>query len=113
MGIKAIDPSIPSFIYTDNGTKLLLCYYIGLLPFMRIHHDVLAIPYMTRDYLKMKLHEAREKSRLLYLYILMITIGNMTINPMIEHLNKRGLFTNYWVINDEDEMEKIMKNTTV
>lgn len=74
---------------------------------MRIHHDVLAVPYMTRDYLKMKLFEAREKSSLLYMYIGLIILANKTINPMIEHLNKRGLLTNYWVVNDEDEMLKV------
>lgn len=27
------------------------------------------------------------------------------------HMNRRGIFTNFWVINEDDEIEHIYKNT--
>ena len=93
--------------------KYLVCYYLGVLPFVHVYHDVLSIPYMTRDYLRMKLIEGREKSWLYYPFIVLTVLSNCSINPMIEHLNKRGVFTNYWVINDDDEMRRVMRTTKV
>ncbi len=94
--------------------RYLLLYYTGLLPFVKIdHHEVFAMPYMTRDYLRMKIIEAKEKSSLYYLFIVITVFANWTNNGMIEHLNKRGLHTNYWVINDDDEIKHVALNTKV
>ena len=59
---------------------------------------------MTRDYLKMKLIEAKTISWNYYPYIVITLIFNYFGEPMIDHLNKRGVFTNYWVINDDDQL---------
>ena len=40
--------------------KVVAAYYLGLLPFIRLPYDVLSIPYVTRDYLFMKIRESRE-----------------------------------------------------
>lgn len=56
----------------------------------------------------MKLIEAKTLTWKYYIYIIGATIGNKITNPMLDHLNKRGVFTNYWVVNDDDEMVKIM-----
>ena len=61
----------------------------------------------------MKLNEAREISPLLYVYIALTFVANRTVDPMIEHLNKRGVFTNYWVINDDDEIRHVLYTTKV
>ena len=71
------------------------------------------MPYMTRDYLRMKLIEAREKTPLYYIFIAVTVIANKTLNGMVEHLNKRKVFTNYWVINDDDEVLHVMRTTKV
>lgn len=68
---------------------------------------------MTRDYLNMKLLEAKTISFKFYPYILVCILANWSMNPMMEHFNKRGIFTNYWVINDDDEIERVIKKTTV
>lgn len=93
--------------------KLLLAYWTGMLPFMRIQNEVFSAPYMTRDYFKMKLIEAREKSSILYFHMMIVILANWSMNPMLDHLNKRGIFTNYWVINDDDEVHKVMRETKV
>mmetsp|Transcript_10621 Transcript_10621/g.7939 ORF Transcript_10621/g.7939 Transcript_10621/m.7939 type:complete len:85 (+) Transcript_10621:727-981(+) len=68
---------------------------------------------MTRQYMKMKLKEAREGDYMKYPYILMILMTNYTCNPLWAHFFKRGIFTNYWVINDEDEMDLVIHSTSV
>ncbi len=68
---------------------------------------------MTRDYLYMKLLEAKDQPLKYYPYIVLCVMANLTINPMIEHLNKRGLFSNYWVVNDDDEIHRIIDKTKV
>ena len=93
--------------------KYLLCYWTGLLPFIHIYHDVCSIPFLTRDYLNMKLLEAKTISWKFYPYLVVCTLANLTMNPMIEHLNKRGIFTNYWVINDDDEIRYLARQTPV
>ena len=98
----------------DALVKYMMCYYSGLLPFLKIdHHEVFAMPYMTRDYMRMKLVEAREKTALYYAFIVITVFANKTLNGMIEHLNKRGKHTNFWVINDDDEVRHLIRNTSV
>lgn len=66
---------------------------------------------MTRDYLRMKLIEGREKSWLYYPFIVVTLLGNYTLNGMISHMNRRGIFTCYWVINDDDEIRHALIHT--
>ena len=103
-----LDPSIPKFMSETAAVRYMLLYYTGLLPFAHIYQDCASFPYMTRDYLRMKLIEAREKSWLYYPFIAMTLIGNYTLNGMLVHMSKRGIFTCYWVINDDDEFRKVL-----
>jgi hypothetical protein len=94
--------------------KYLLLYYTGLLPFIRIdHHEVFALPFMTRDYTRMKMVEAREKTAYFYLFIVVVTLANISVNGMLEHLAKRGKHTSYWVVNDDDEVRQVVRSTPV
>ena len=89
----------------------MFLYLTGLLPFVKIdHHEVAALPYMTRDYLRMKLVEAREKTPFYYLFIVVVVFSNRFLKGMLEHFNRRGMHTNYWVVNDEDEVRRIVRN---
>eukprot|EP00347_Sterkiella_histriomuscorum_P017021 403350958 len=111
--IHEMDPEIPKFISAGNAVKYFGYYLCGLMPFVHVYEDVASLPYMTRDYVNMKLIEAKTISWKYYLYIVGASLINYTLNPMLTHLNKRGVFTNYWVINDDDEILKIMRTTTV
>jgi len=68
---------------------------------------------MTRDYLRMKLIEAKTISWYYYPYIVLTLLFNYCGEPMIDHLNKRGVFTNYWVINDDDQIRRLLKFSKV
>ena len=41
----------------------------------------------------------------------MIILLNKTSDPIMAHLNKRGVLTSYWVINDDDEINKVITST--
>ena len=64
--------------------------------------------------MKLKEREAKStfKDRQFYLgYIGVVTLVNLGINPLLEHLNKRGVFTMYWVLNDDDEVRHVVSKT--
>ena len=61
----------------------------------------------------MKIRESREVSKGFIAYIGLVLFCNLTINPMIEHLNKRGVFTDYWVVNDDDDIKRVITTTKV
>ena len=42
-------------------------------------------------------------------YMLAVTVVNKTIDPLLAHLNKRGVISMYWVINDDDEIQSVLK----
>ena len=114
MEIHALDQTIPKFMSGDAAIKYMLLYMCGLLPFVKIdHHEVAALPYMTRDYLRMKMVEAREISWVFYPFIGVVTFANRYLDGMIKHFNKRGIHTNYWVINDDDEVKNIISTTSI
>ena len=66
------------------------------------------LPFMTKDFIKMKQKErALSKSCgtkvFLTFYIWAMWIFNMGSKPAITHLKARGIFTCYWVINEQHE----------
>jgi hypothetical protein len=61
----------------------------------------------------MKLIDGKEKSKEFYLIIFFVFFANLTCRPMLEHLNKRGVSTNYWVINDDDELLHVIRTSNV
>ena len=80
-------------------------YLAGLLPYMSIQFDSCPIPFMTRDLVKMRLNQENgESTPAALLQVLGVLLVNYTANPILRHLIKRGVFTSYWVINDDDEI---------
>ncbi|CDW73207.1 glycerophosphodiester phosphodiesterase domain-containing protein 1 [Stylonychia lemnae] len=111
--LHKLDQEIPLFIPGENAVKYMTFYFLGLLPFVHIQEDSASFPYMTRDYLNMKIIEAKTITWKLYPYILATMIFNYFCEPMIKHLNQRGVFTNYWVLNDDDEIRRIIRHSNI
>ena len=42
-----------------------------------------------------------------------ILFTNYSADPLFRHLNKRGILTCYWVVNNEDEIKDVIKRTGV
>mmetsp|Transcript_1365 Transcript_1365/g.1787 ORF Transcript_1365/g.1787 Transcript_1365/m.1787 type:complete len:93 (-) Transcript_1365:23-301(-) len=45
------------------------------------------------------------------IFLFFIWLQNQVGNGMIDHLNKRGVLTSYWVVNDDDEVQDVMTQT--
>mmetsp|Transcript_8418 Transcript_8418/g.14091 ORF Transcript_8418/g.14091 Transcript_8418/m.14091 type:complete len:292 (+) Transcript_8418:225-1100(+) len=116
--IRRLNPRLPTFLtYEEFG---LTFFYLlsGLLPFVSLPYDIVPAPYLTHDYMKMKLEERAEATGLIkrtsyLLFLLAISIVNKTANGLFSHLNKRGIVTCYWVLNDDEEIAHVMNATTV
>ena len=89
---------------------------LGLIPYIKFDKEVAAMPYMTRDFIKMKEQEIKLatswKTRwFLTFYIYFVQLANMTLNRTINHLQRRGIFFCYWVINQEGEILHLVKTS--
>ena len=43
-------------------------------------------------------------------YVFAIMVVNKSMDPMFTHLNKRGIVTCYWVLNNDDEILEVANN---
>ena len=116
--IRRLDPAIPTFCDWGEALKIQLYFMLGLLPYVKINCDSMPAPYPTRDLIKMKLRERNDAAGFLNRqffigYIFMVILLNKGSNALLSHLNKRGILTSFWVINDDDEIKKIMRTSTV
>ena len=111
------DPHICTLFGTADIKRLILGFFTGLLPYFAFDRDVAAMPYMTRDYLQMKKAERAkaQKSKWLFLtvYIYLMQVCNMCFNPVLKHLQRRGIFTCYWVLNQEGEFLHVARTSCV
>ena len=41
----------------------------------------------------------------------MIILMEKTSKPIMAHLNRRGVLTSYWVVNDPDEISRVIEST--
>jgi hypothetical protein len=55
----AMDPKLATIFGIKDVIKLMLGYFTGLLPYFHFEREFAALPYMTRDYIKMKYEERR------------------------------------------------------
>lgn len=69
---------IPKFYNYESALKYLLCYWVGLLPFIRFKEDAAPAAFLTRDYLRMKLEEGRDKHKYYYFVAAFVFLANLT-----------------------------------
>lgn len=99
-----MDPKLATMAGAGDIIMLMFGFWTGLLPYMHFEREAFLLPYMTRDFIQMKSNE-REVAPTLFakfflsFYIYMGQFSNMTLNPAIVHLQNRGIYTCYWVIN--------------
>jgi hypothetical protein len=96
--IHAEDSNILTFCNDRKAIKLILSYFFGLLPFVKIDEVALQLPLYTEDFKKWKLSTAENKLKV-HIAFQGLKILNFVIQPMIWHLKKRGIMTFYWVCN--------------
>ena len=98
--------------------RLVIGFFTGLLPYFTFDRDLAAMPYMTRDYIQMKKNNRQKlnsTSKWLFVtvYIYLMQVCNMCFNPVLRHLQRRGIFTCYWVLNTEGEFLHLARTSCV
>ena len=95
----------------------MLLVKIHLLPYVSLRYDVLHSPYVTKDILFIKrkrLASASCGKRFCATFVTSIVrFAIYFSNGMMMHLNKRGIPTNFFVINSEEEVKYICRSTGV
>ena len=75
-------------------------------------------PYLTNVFYNMKMEEYRNTKTLfgkivLLLFILLLYLFRFESYWLFLHMNRRGVLTNYWVINEEKEIEQILNSVQI
>lgn len=55
----AMDPKLATIFGIKDVIKLMVGFCTGLLPYFHFEREFAALPYMTRDYIKMKYEERK------------------------------------------------------
>ena len=96
----------------------MFAYLFGLAPFLKLNWHVASLGFIT----KMNLDDLIEKSHKadtwnkkfdLRAYILVCGALNYFGDGLLENLNKRGIHTCYWVLNDNEEILKLRNRSNV
>ena len=103
--------------WTD-ATMTMVYFFTGLLPYVTIPYESFSAAYLTKDFLGMKLRDRREKKTILdqsmySVFIFVIFALYFPSGPVVSNLNKRGIFTNFWVINDDKDAKFVYQSTKV
>lgn len=82
----------------------------GFLPFIQIPFESMSSPYLTKVFYNMKMEECRNAKTLLgkivlLMFIFLLYLFRYESYWLFLHMNRRGVLTNYWVINEENEID--------
>ena len=86
-----MDPKLATIGGRTDIIKLIISYWTGLLPYIHFDREAMLLPYMTRDFIKMKETERDQAKGLfsrmfLTFFIYAGQLANMTFNPALLHL---------------------------
>lgn len=116
--IRELDPRIPTFAVNKDALRSLISFFFGFLPYISLDFDAVHAPYFTKDFeSEIRTHIMSSKScckRTVALTILNIAKAvNYLTDGMYLNFDRRGIHTNFWVINDDIEVKYICKNTSM
>jgi len=92
-------------------------YLLGLLPFVGLDFEVGSLGFITRNYHdSLLLRSWNAESNVgkigLKAFLFAGSLFNWVGEGLIENLNKRGIHTCYWVLNENDEISTIRERST-
>eukprot|EP00117_Sycon_ciliatum_P029492 scpid84036/ scgid23472/ Glycerophosphodiester phosphodiesterase domain-containing protein 1; Glycerophosphodiester phosphodiesterase 4 len=96
------DPSIPVYFSAGRVMKLGLYFWSGALAFMPLREHVFEVPYSTPE-LRARFHQLPGYIRLLVTVAQALLVNRFVIG----YLQKRGIETYVFVVNDEDSWRKV------
>ncbi|XP_022101153.1 glycerophosphodiester phosphodiesterase domain-containing protein 1-like isoform X2 [Acanthaster planci] len=95
-------PQIPTIMSTRTSVKMLVAFYLGILPFLDFEEEFLEIP-MGRELIKNFDVQKRWQKALLWV------LDFLLINRVLfGHLQRRGIKVYVWVLNNEAQWDRAM-----
>ena len=91
-----------TFMNDTQVITVVVLYFMGLLPYYNIKQSALQMPLYTTEFHKLKIEQNPNKIRSIDAVFGGIRFMNWALQPMIQHLRKRGIMTYYWVCNEEE-----------
>jgi len=112
------EPRVITCFGKFDGLALAFGHIFGMLGYIHFEREVAALPYMTPDFIRMKYWERSIAKSFggkayLTLYIYLIRYCNWIWNTALVHLDKRGIHTNYWVLNNDADFKEVAEETSV
>ncbi|CDW73210.1 glycerophosphodiester phosphodiesterase domain-containing protein 1 [Stylonychia lemnae] len=109
--LSGLDENLPIFMPELKVIKYFLYYLVGILAYVKIEEDVASLPYMSRQYASAKWRQ--EKSVKTFFYIPITWIMSHLCDAMIVNFNERGIYTNYYVANEESDIKNAFKRSSI
>lgn len=103
------NPNIPLFFSAKQVILLILFTYLGLLPFIPLKESCLelllpGVAFRNPNYGSRSTHKKKT-----VVWILWLMDKLLMRKALFQHLEKRGIQTYLWVLNDDDDFEKAFK----
>jgi len=95
-------PEIPLIIGLKPLVKIIILFYLGLLPFFPIKETYLEIPMLGRI---IKHHDSSQSDRNTRAKWLKVLDWLMLSPCLFRHLQRRGMQVYAWVLNDEEDFD--------
>ncbi|CAI2373778.1 unnamed protein product [Moneuplotes crassus] len=105
--LSKMAPEVCRFACAKEFMSIYIGYIFGYLPFIDIDCDTVQLPLCTEGYKKcctLEIKSALKRSLLLNF----IKLTAYIVDPLLVHLQKRGVEPIFWVINRKEELEECL-----
>ena len=111
------NPRLCTFMGSADFLKLFFGHFTLTACWYSYDCEAAQLPYMTRGFVEM-IGSVRSRMNccvrgIMSLSIFLLQMFNLTADSAIDNLNRRGIFTSYWVLNEESEAIFLALNSSV
>lgn len=104
---RTLIPEMTTFSSKEESSKLIICYFLGFLPYIFLEADCLAMPFFTKSWEEWELKEPHEPTSAIEWYAM--KLFTIFFAGFTHHMSKRGHISLPWVVNDEENYETVLR----
>lgn len=104
-GIKERFPEIMTFFGQEDAYKLFGSFVLGLLPYVEFEGDMVALPFLSKDFLDWETSEPYVINSAFKIYVM--HFFRVFFAPITTNLKKRGYPSMPWVVNTTEDLEAV------
>lgn len=105
--LNKTDTEMARYATFEEVSKLIIYYYLGMLPFTNFDCDYIQIPFPSKTYLA-HLKQTNGDNWQTNLYFKLLQVHSVLMRPAFRHMKKRGVKTMMWVVNEEEDVDHMM-----